>query len=56
MTSRTTKAYRTRQTGTSKVSADKKRKAKAPGLRKARSGNWYGERRRNRSDKPGKKI
>jgi len=46
-----------RQTGTSKRSADKKRKAKAPGKRVVRhpgaKATVYYERRKNRSDKPG---
>lgn len=42
-----------RQTGTSKTSADRRRKAKKPGKRLSASGKVYYERRRNRSDKPG---
>lgn len=45
-----------RQTGSSKTSADKARKAKRPGWRTSRSGNPYYETRRNRSDRPGKRI
>ena len=44
----------THQTGVAgrrSISADKKRKAKKPGWRKAASGRWYSERRGNRSDK-----
>lgn len=41
------------QTGNSVSFYDKKRKAKAPGKRKSKSGNVYYERRKNRSDKPG---
>ena len=42
-----------RQTGKSKISADKKRKAKPPGKRVAKkSKRVYYERRKNRSDKP----
>lgn len=43
-----------RQTGTSTRKADAKRKAKAPGKRRSKSGNTYSEYRKNRSDKPGK--
>lgn len=42
-----------RQTDTSNQAADVKRKAKAPGKRKSKSGATYYERRKNRSDKPG---
>lgn len=42
-----------RQTGSSKTTSDKKRKAKAPGKRKSAAGKVYYERRKNRSDKPG---
>lgn len=45
---------KTRQTGSSNRRLDKKRKAKAPGKRKSASGKTYYERRRNRSDVPGK--
>lgn len=41
------------QTGTSKTSVDKKKKAKAPGKRTSNTGKVYYERRKNRSDKPG---
>ena len=40
-----------RQTGKSKTSADKQRRAKPPGKRKSPSGGHYYERRRNRSDR-----
>lgn len=42
-----------KQTGTSNKYIDKKRAAKPPGRRKSKSGNFYYERRRNRSDRPG---
>ncbi len=48
----TKKKYR--QTGTSSRKADSQRKAKRPGKRKSRSGKVYTERRKNRSDMPGK--
>ena len=51
---RTTKAVR--QTGTSKRSIDILHRAKAPGARRAKSGKTYSERRRNRSDKKGKRV
>lgn len=44
----------TRQTGRSNKRKDSQRKAKAPGKRKSASGNTYIERRKNRSDAPGK--
>lgn len=43
-----------RQTGTSVKKKDAKRKAKAPGKRRSRTGRTYIERRKNRSDVPGK--
>lgn len=43
-----------RQTGRSSKKADVQRKAKAPGKRKSRTGRKYYERRKNRSDVPGK--
>jgi len=43
----------TRQTGTSKLSRDLKKKALAPGRRVSKTGRVYYERRANRSDKPG---
>lgn len=46
-----------RQTGVRKsVKADRMRKAKAPGRRKSKSGNYYVETRKNRSDVKGKRI
>lgn len=45
---------KTRQTGSSNRKADRKRKAKPPGKRKSASGKTYYERRKNRSDVPGK--
>jgi hypothetical protein len=42
-----------KQSGTSNLEADKRRKAKAPGKRKTASGGTYYESRRNRSDIPG---
>lgn len=46
-----------RQTGKRKsVKADRKRKAKAPGRRKSKSGKYYTETRRNRSDKKGSRL
>lgn len=42
-----------RQTGESSIPHDKRMSAKQPGLRKSTAGNWYYERRKNRSDKPG---
>lgn len=44
------KSYR--QTGSSSISRDKQRRAKAPGKRKSASGKVYYERRKNRSDVP----
>ncbi len=38
------------QVGKSKKSYDEKRKAKRPGYRLSKNGNWYFENRRNRSD------
>lgn len=43
-----------RQTGTSDKYADIRRKAKPPGKRRSASGSTYTERRKNRSDMPGK--
>lgn len=43
----------TRQTGTSKLSRDLKKRALPPGRRVSKAGNVYYERRANRSDKPG---
>ena len=43
----------TRQTGTSNMSIDRKRKALAPGKRISKKGNIYFENRRNRSDVKG---
>ena len=47
---------RDHQTGTSKKSRDKARKALPPGKRISKTGNVYYEYRRNRSDLPGEKI
>ena len=44
------------QTGKSKTKLDKKRKALAPGKRVSKNGKVYYERRKNRSDRPGKRI
>ncbi len=41
------------QTGRSSKREDKRKKAKAPGKRKSKSGKVYFERRKNRSDMPG---
>lgn len=46
----------TKQTGKTVVNIDRKRKALAPGKRISSSGNVYFERRKNRSDVPGKKV
>jgi len=43
----------TRQTGSSKLTRDLKKRALAPGRRVSKAGNVYYERRKNRSDKPG---
>jgi hypothetical protein len=43
----------TRQTGTSKLTRDLKKRAFPPGRRISKAGNVYYERRKNRSDKPG---
>jgi hypothetical protein len=43
----------TRQTGTSKLTRDLKKKAFPPGRRVSKAGKVYYERRKNRSDKPG---
>ena len=46
-----------KQTGKRKsVKQDKRLKAKAPGVRKSKSGTKYVETRRNRSDVKGKKL
>lgn len=45
-----------RQTGGSNKRNDSMRKAKAPGKRKSASGNVYYERRKNRSDVPGRLL
>lgn len=46
-----------RQTGKRKsISADRKRKALAPGKRRSRTGKIYWETRKNRSDKVGKRL
>lgn len=42
-----------RQTGSSRSSVDRTKKAKSPGKRRSKGGNVYYERRKNRSDKPG---
>lgn len=48
---------RSRQTGKRKsLSMDRARKAKPPGKRISKSGKTYYERRRNRSDRRGKRI
>ena len=56
VTKRSSKKTKNRQTLTAGVrydrDADVKRKAKAPGVRTAKSGKRYTERRRNRSDVP----
>jgi hypothetical protein len=45
------------QTGKRKsIVADRLRKAKVPGRRKSKSGKYYTETRRNRSDLKGKRI
>jgi hypothetical protein len=45
------------QTGKRKsLKADRKRSAKPVGMRKSKSGRWYSETRRNRSDLKGKRI
>jgi len=44
----------TRQTGSSDMSRDRKRKALAPGKRRSKKGNIYYENRRNRSDVKGR--
>jgi hypothetical protein len=44
---------RKKQTGSSNIEIDKKKKALAPGKRKSDSGGTYYEYRKNRSDKPG---
>lgn len=48
------KAAKRYQTGTSKIAADRMRKAKPPGKRTSASGRPYTERRKNRSDMPNK--
>lgn len=42
------------QTGRSNKTADRQRKARKPGKRKSKSDSTYTERRKNRSDMPGK--
>lgn len=42
-----------RQTGTSNLPTDRQRAAKKAGWRRSKSGTWYYEARRNRSDRPG---
>ncbi|CAK0746728.1 hypothetical protein CCP1ISM_250002 [Azospirillaceae bacterium] len=42
------------QTGKSNKKNDQERKAKKPGVRKTKTGSTYIERRKNRSDMPGK--
>ncbi len=44
------------QTGTTIAKIDAKRQALAPGKRISSAGNVYYENRKNRSDKPGKKL
>jgi len=44
------------QTGSSFIPRDKLYRALPPGKRRSRSGRIYWETRRNRSDKPGKKV
>lgn len=46
----------TPQTGRTNIKRDIARKALAPGKRISKTGNIYWEGRKNRSDKPGKKI
>lgn len=50
------KKFRNRQRGKSNSTADRKRKAKRPGRRVSKAGNVYYERRKNRSDKPGRRT
>ena len=45
-----------KQTGTSNIPVDRKRKAKLPGKRISASGNIYFETRKNRSDARGKRV
>jgi len=45
-----------KQTGKSKLGADRKRKALPPGRRISKKGKKYTETRRNRSDKKGKRV
>lgn len=49
----TKKKSTVKQTGTSNIVRDKLLKAKPPGTRKSKSGHYYTETRKNRSDKPG---
>jgi hypothetical protein len=51
---RKTTVKRKWQTGSSNRKRDAERSARPPGKRKSRSGNVYTERRRNRTDMPGK--
>jgi len=44
------------QRGKSNTSADRKRKALGPGQRRSKTGKTYSERRKNRSDMPGKRT
>jgi len=44
------------QTGSSKESKDRKRKALPPGKRRSKSGKVYYENRKNRSDKRGSSV
>ena len=44
------------QTGSSFIPRDKLYRALPPGKRRSRSGRIYWETRKNRSDKPGKKV
>lgn len=54
---RKTKRRKYYQTGKRKsIRADRKRRAKAPGLRKSKSGRYYIETRRNRSDRRGSRL
>lgn len=45
---------RHRQTGRSNKKRDRARTAKPPGIRRSKTGRVYSERRKNRSDAPGK--
>ena len=48
--------YKSQRRGKSKTKLDKKHKALAPGKRISKNGKVYYERRKNRSDRPGKRI